>query len=94
MSALTIICIILSVIFIIYNLIKGDFGMLLLWIFTLALNIYVGTRQISEKRAKEKFGEGITETRVIQDVKGYSVDTTTVINGADTTKTYVLTYWK
>ena len=31
---------------------------------------------------------------VVSQVKEYSIDSTTVINGADTTKTYVITYWK
>ena len=31
---------------------------------------------------------------VVSNVKEYSIDSTMVINGADTTKTYVITYWK
>ena len=30
----------------------------------------------------------------VSNVKEYSIDSTMVINGADTTKTYVITYWK
>ena len=30
----------------------------------------------------------------VSDVKEYSIDSTIVINGTDTTKTYVITYWK
>ena len=30
----------------------------------------------------------------VSNVKEYSIDSTIVINGADTTKTYVITYWK
>lgn len=33
-------------------------------------------------------------TTVVHDVKGYQVDSTIVINGGDTTKTYILTYWE
>ena len=31
---------------------------------------------------------------VVKDIKGFSVDSTITISGADTTKTYTLTYWK
>ena len=31
---------------------------------------------------------------VVSNVKEYSIDSTMVISGADTTKTYVITYWK
>ena len=30
----------------------------------------------------------------VSNVKEYSIDSTMVINGTDTTRTYVLTYWK
>ena len=35
-----------------------------------------------------------TQTNVIKDIKEFSVDSTLTISGADTTKTYTLTYWK
>ena len=35
-----------------------------------------------------------TQTTIIKDIKGFSVDSTLTISGADTTKTYILTYWK
>ena len=35
-----------------------------------------------------------TQTTVIKDIKEFSVDSTLTISGADTTKTYTLTYWK
>ena len=35
-----------------------------------------------------------TQTTVIKDIKEFSVDSTLTISGADTTKTYILTYWK
>ena len=34
------------------------------------------------------------QTTIIKDIKGFSVDSTITISGADTTKTYILTYWK
>ena len=30
----------------------------------------------------------------VKDIQGFSVDSTLTISGADTTKTYTLTYWK
>ena len=35
-----------------------------------------------------------TQTTIIKDIKEFSVDSTLTISGADTTKTYILTYWK
>ena len=35
-----------------------------------------------------------TQTTIIKDIKEFSVDSTLTISGADTTKTYTLTYWK
>lgn len=35
-----------------------------------------------------------TKTTIIKDIQGFSVDSTLTISGADTTKTYTLTYWK
>ena len=35
-----------------------------------------------------------TQTTIIKDIKGFSVDSTITISGVDTTKTYILTYWK
>ena len=34
------------------------------------------------------------QTTIIKDIQGFSVDSTLTISGADTTKTYILTYWK
>ena len=35
-----------------------------------------------------------TKATIIKDIKEFSVDSTLTISGADTTKTYTLTYWK
>ena len=35
-----------------------------------------------------------TQTTIVKDIKEFSVDSTLTISGADTTKTYTLTYWK
>ena len=34
------------------------------------------------------------QTTVVKDIQGFSVDSTLTISGADTTKTYTITYWK
>ena len=34
------------------------------------------------------------KTTIVKDIQGFSVDSTLTISGADTTKTYTLTYWK
>ena len=34
------------------------------------------------------------QTTVVKDIQGFSIDSTLTISGADTTKTYILTYWK
>lgn len=34
------------------------------------------------------------QTTIVKDIKEFSVDSTLTISGADTTKTYILTYWK
>lgn len=92
MSTITICCIILSIIFIIIDLIKEEYGWVFVWICVLDVNIYAGILQRNEK--ENGAGEGVTETYVIKDVKGFKADTITIINGVDTTKTYTLTYWK
>jgi len=90
MLVLSIICSVVSFAFLMGNLIKGEMGWALIWLLVLGINIYSVVLNLSDNEN----GEKATETYVIQDVKGYQVDSTTVINGADTTKTYVLTYWK
>ena len=90
MLVLSIICAVVSFAFLMGNLIKGEMGWALIWLLVLGINIYSVVLNLSDNEN----GEKATETYVIQDVKGYQVDSTMVINGADTTKTYVLTYWK
>lgn len=90
MLVLSIICAVVSFAFLMGNLIKGEMGWALIWLLVLGINIYSVVLNLSDNEN----GEKATKTYVIQDVKGYQVDSTTVINGADTTKTYVLTYWK
>jgi hypothetical protein len=92
MLGLVICCIILSVLFIIIDFLKGQIGWGILWIFILGMNINSCVTLVKENKEKELNGD--VETYVIKDVKGIKMDTTTVISGTDTTRTYVLTYWK
>lgn len=42
----------------------------------------------------DKYNESQEIQTTIKDIQGFSVDSTLTISGADTTKTYTLTYWK
>ena len=42
----------------------------------------------------DKYNESQEIQTTIKDIQGFSVDSTLTISGADTTKTYILTYWK
>ena len=54
-------------------------------------NICILKDAIDDFHAKENNEPTST---VVSDVVGYKVDSTIVINAADTTKTYTVTYWK
>ena len=58
-----------------------------------ALNFFFMCISIQAYNNKKNGIEPINTT-IVKDVKGYQIDSTIVINGIDTTKTYVLTYWK
>ena len=55
------------------------------------MNVFILIDDLQDYRAKQN---GEYKTTVVTDVVGFSADTITVINGADTTRTYTLTYWK
>ena len=75
----------------IVNLAHQHYGGAFLMIALILLNVFVLKYDIEKYNAKKN---GEYETVVVNNVIGYSVDTITVINGADTTRTYTLTYWK
>lgn len=58
-----------------------------------ALNFFFMCINI-QKYTDKKNGIEPINTTIVKDVKGYQIDSTIVINSTDTTKTYVLTYWK
>ena len=55
------------------------------------LNIYLLKDAVDDLHAKES---GEPASTVVTDVVGYKIDSTIIINNADTTKTYTVTYWK
>ena len=53
------------------------------------LNVYLLKLNIDKYTESQE-----TRTTIVKDIKEFSVDSTLTISGADTTKTYILTYWK
>lgn len=68
----------------------GNYGVSFLMALLVGLNTYILLLNIN--RLNNPQDE--VETHVVKNVKEYYVDSTTVINGADTTKTYTITYLK
>ena len=90
-------CIILAVIAIttcsislILNAREGNTGASILMLLLIGLNTYILITNINRlNNPKDE-----VETHVVKNVKEYYVDSTLVINGVDTTKTYTITYLK
>ena len=59
---------------------------MLLFVF---LNIFLLNYHIDKYNESQEI-----KTTIVKDIKEFSVDSTLTISGADTTKTYILTYWK
>ena len=53
------------------------------------INIFILKYNLDEYNKPQE-----VQTTVVKDIQGFSVDSTLTISGADTTKTYTLTYWK
>lgn len=53
------------------------------------LNIFLLNYHIDKYNESQEI-----KTTIVKDIKEFSVDSTLTISGADTTKTYILTYWK
>lgn len=88
---LAIVAIILCLISMVHGIINGDFGNAIFFFFLILLNVFVLITNLDKYNAMKN---GEVETTVVENVKGFSADTITVINGADTTRTYTITYWK
>ena len=63
----------------------GSIGMILL----VFLNIFILKYNLDEYNKPQE-----VQSTIVKDIQGFSVDSTLTISGADTTKTYTLTYWK
>lgn len=87
---LAVIAIIVCFISSIMNARIGNYGISFLMALLVGLNTYILILNIN--RLNNPQDE--VETYVVKNVKEYYVDSTTVINGADTTKTYTITYLK
>lgn len=74
----------------IVNAYVGNYGVSFLMAILVGLNTYILITNIN--RLNNPQDE--VETHVVKNVKEYYVDSTLVINGADTTKTYTITYIK
>lgn len=87
---LAIIAIITCLISSIMNARVGNYGISFLMALLVGLNTYILITNINELNNPQDE----METYVVRNVKEYYVDSTVVINGVDTTKTYTITYLK
>ena len=78
-------CSIAFIISVIYSDVSGAIGMLLL----VFLNVFILKLNLDRHNKSQEI-----QTTSVKDIQGFSVDSTLTISGADTTKTYTLTYWK
>ena len=84
------IAIIAGIIVFILNFREGYFGTSLLMVILVGVNTYCLISNIN--RINNPQDE--VKTYVVSNVKEYYIDSSIVINGADTTKTYIITYLK
>lgn len=70
------------------SIINKDYARALLMFGLCLLNLWILSYNIDDYKHKDE-----PKVHVVPNVIKYQVDSTTMINGADTTKTYVLTYW-
>ena len=86
LSIVAIICCLIAFIISVANSeIIGAIVMLLL----VCINVFILKYNLDEYNEPQEI-----QTTVVKDIQGFSVDSTLTISGADTTKTYTLTYWK
>lgn len=78
-------CSIAFIISVIRSDVSGSIGMLLL----VFLNVFMLKLNLDRHNKSQEI-----QTTIVKDIQGFSVDSTLTISGADTTKTYTLTYWK
>ena len=78
-------CSIAFIINVICSNVSGAIGMLLL----IFLNAFMLKLNLDIHNESQEI-----QTTIVKDIQGFSIDSTLTISGADTTKTYTLTYWK
>lgn len=78
-------CSIAFIISVICSDVSGSIGMLLL----VFLNVFMLKLNLDRHNKSQEI-----QTTIVKDIQGFSVDSTLTISGADTTKTYTLTYCK
>ena len=78
-------CLIVFIIDVIHSDSPSAIGMILL----VFINIFILKYNLDEYNKPQE-----VQTTIVKDIQGFSVDSTLTISGADTTKTYTLTYWK
>ena len=93
-----IICIVLIIIFIIMGLVcvMKEEPMAALWagLFALITLVILFYEIKDVKENIEPQGYDVTYPVTIYDVTDFQIDTVMNVNGIDTSKTYVITYWK
>ena len=77
-----------SIAFII-NVANSDVLGTIIMLLLIFLNAFILKHNLDEYNKPQE-----VQTTVVKDIQGFSVDSTLTISGADTTKTYTLTYWK
>lgn len=88
---IAIIAVILCAAAAIYHFSEENYGVGCTMILLAVLNAVLCVSNIEKYTAKR---DGELETKIVKNVVEYHVDSVIVINGADTTKTYTLTYLK
>lgn len=88
---LAIVAIVACSLVLVLSLINQEFGTAFFMTILVILNVFILVNDIDKYKAKNN---GEVERKTVENVIGYSIDSTTVINGIDTTKTYTITYWK
>ncbi len=73
----------------IIDVIHSDGGSAICMLLLVFLNAYILKYNLDKLNESQEI-----HTTIVKDIQGFSVDSTLTISGADTTKTYTLTYWK
>lgn len=86
---LAIVAIICCSIAFIISVIRTDVSVAIGMFLIVLLNVFMLKLNLDEYNKSQEI-----QTTIVKDIQGFSIDSTLTISGADTTKTYTLTYWK